>query len=190
MEDFPAHLKAFGKNGYTLIELMIVMAVMALLAGVGWLGFRNYEYSAQLSNAQRDLINRLQAARDEALSGVLASGSSTHFAQILPSRTYTVDGHSLVVGQNVVISAVSPAGAAVNIYFFHPSELKEEHSDPASCPDSCHDGVTCHFACQGLSPVSDEIVIALQHERTGLRRCVKIEGSGMRVNRINEDDCL
>jgi len=43
------------QSGFTLIEVMIVAAIIALLAGIGLPSYRNYVLRGQLANATADL---------------------------------------------------------------------------------------------------------------------------------------
>lgn len=179
----PAHLRKKNFLGYTLIELMVVMAVMAMITGIGWYGFRSYSYQTQLSDSQRNLTSRLLAARNEALAGVLVGGSPIHYAQFVVSSQYIIDGQNFNVGENVEISDISPAKAII-FYFFHPSQKEDEES----CPECCH------FACDLTDfsnpiPIDGDIRITFQHRLTLARKCLKVEGQGLRINRIYEFDC-
>ena len=59
-------------HGYSLIELLVAMAVLAILTGTAFLGYRSNRL--QINNAQRLVIGALRGARASAIS------KSVHFA--------------------------------------------------------------------------------------------------------------
>jgi type IV pilus assembly protein PilE len=50
-------MKMIKQRGFTLIEVMIVAAIIALLAGIGLPSYRDYVLRGQLANATADLAN-------------------------------------------------------------------------------------------------------------------------------------
>jgi type IV fimbrial biogenesis protein FimT len=60
------------QRGFTLIELMVTIAVLAVLLGVGVPSFRSMIESNRLAAASNDLVTGLQFARSEAIKrGIL-----------------------------------------------------------------------------------------------------------------------
>jgi len=73
------------KAGFTLIELMIVIAIMAILAGIAAPNFQTYMAQRRLNGAARQVMTDLMAARMKAVSlnqRVKVSFGSTHIYQI------------------------------------------------------------------------------------------------------------
>ncbi|OGH41754.1 MAG: hypothetical protein A3H79_01245, partial [Candidatus Levybacteria bacterium RIFCSPLOWO2_02_FULL_36_8b] len=58
------------QKGFTLIELMIALSIMAVLGTVGIAGFRNYSQIQVLQSAVNDFASVLNTARSRALSQV------------------------------------------------------------------------------------------------------------------------
>jgi len=73
------------KAGFTLIELMIVIAIMAILAGIAAPNFQTYMTQRRLNGAARQVMTDLMAARMKAVSlnqKVKVSFGSNHTYQI------------------------------------------------------------------------------------------------------------
>ena len=47
-------------QGFTLIEIMVTIGIIAILSSVSWVGFKNYQPSLTLSVASRDLTTDLR----------------------------------------------------------------------------------------------------------------------------------
>lgn len=59
-------MRQIAKNGFTLIELMVVVAIVAILAGIAAPSFRDMIRNNRLATATNDLIGELALARSEA----------------------------------------------------------------------------------------------------------------------------
>lgn len=56
------------KNGFTLVELIVVTAVMGILSALGGVGFIDYSNTARLNAAANELATILNVAKSNSLS--------------------------------------------------------------------------------------------------------------------------
>lgn len=63
-------------RGYTLIELLVALSILALIFGIGFSGFRDYSRKQGLETVARQLRGDLATAKQKASSGI----KSTHAA--------------------------------------------------------------------------------------------------------------
>jgi len=75
-------------RGFTLVELLVVFALLALLVGLVPIAFGRLHESAQYRDTVRAVLTDMRAARQLAQS----QGTETRFAVHLPSRTFGVVG--------------------------------------------------------------------------------------------------
>lgn len=57
------------KRGFTLVEILIVIATLTLLFGIGYANFRDFQRRQQVEMAKRTVIADLRLAQESALSG-------------------------------------------------------------------------------------------------------------------------
>jgi prepilin-type N-terminal cleavage/methylation domain-containing protein len=103
--------KARGESGFTVVELSIVMAVLALASTLAVLSYRDTLPTTRLREATTDLFTAISLARVSALSQ-----GSTMTVQLVGSGT-TVSGTDVTVtgtsGVPIGIQVTSAAGAMV-----------------------------------------------------------------------------
>jgi type IV fimbrial biogenesis protein FimT len=61
-------MKIFNKTGFTLIEMMIVVAIMGILSAIAAPNFAHYMAERRLNGAARMVMSDLMAARQKAVS--------------------------------------------------------------------------------------------------------------------------
>jgi type II secretion system protein H len=61
-------MKRFNKTGFSLIELMIVIAIMAIISAIAAPNFMHYMAERRLSGAARMVMSDLMAARQKAVA--------------------------------------------------------------------------------------------------------------------------
>jgi len=76
------------QRGFTLVELLVVFAVIALMVALVPIAFGRLHESAQYRDTVRAVVSDMRAARQQAL----AQGTEARFAVSLPTRTFGVVG--------------------------------------------------------------------------------------------------
>lgn len=72
----PLRLK-FLNQGFTLIEIVVVLAVLMVIASTSFVGFNRYNQTQRLNSATEDLRNNLNEARSNSLSGFIFQCTSS-----------------------------------------------------------------------------------------------------------------
>ena len=67
LASIPTRAKPGRMRGFTLVELLAVMAIAAILLGVGFPSMKSFVKSIQLSTASNDLLAGILMARSEAI---------------------------------------------------------------------------------------------------------------------------
>ena len=80
-----------GLRGFTLVELLVVLAIMALLIGLVPVAFERMRESAQYRSTLRAMLTEMRGARYRAV----AEGVETRFKVNLTERSYGVEGQPL-----------------------------------------------------------------------------------------------
>ncbi|MDR1969201.1 MAG: type II secretion system GspH family protein [Burkholderiaceae bacterium] len=75
-------------RGFTLLELLVVIVIMALIAGLAPLAFGRLHEAAQYRDTVRAVLTDMRAARQQAL----VQGSEVRFAVNLQQRRFGVEG--------------------------------------------------------------------------------------------------
>ena len=98
-------IRNFAQRGFTLIEAMVVISIMAILAGTSVSSFVWLNQSTQIRGATFDLIADLDFARSEAVK-------RNADVVVAPRNGDWVNGWTIAFGANV-LRARDPVGAAV-----------------------------------------------------------------------------
>ena len=70
------HASAHGERGFSLVELLIVVAIVALMAGVALPGIAQYIRNYKIRGAAQEVTGELQAARSKAIMSNTNAGVS------------------------------------------------------------------------------------------------------------------
>lgn len=110
----PRHVTLRGERGFTLIELVVSISILAVLSGIGAPAFMSMISTQRLKTATFDLYATLTFARSEAIkrnSVVTIAPRGGNFA-----NGYDVDTGGLVLRSQIVSSGViidAPVGIAL-----------------------------------------------------------------------------
>lgn len=69
--------KVLHPKGFTLIEIVVVVATMAILFGLGYANYRDFQRRQQLDGVVREFKGNLRLAQQLALSGKKPTGCTT-----------------------------------------------------------------------------------------------------------------
>ena len=72
-------------SGYTLIELMVVLAVICFIATIAFYGIKSYDNSQAVINEQLDFVNQLRSEQNKVING--ADGLNTRSVSIPAGAT-------------------------------------------------------------------------------------------------------
>lgn len=96
------HAEHTGTRGYSALELVVVMGIASILAGIGFQAFQVIRLGSALSSAQRAVVAALESARwrainsgavhtvDLSASGTIAVTKSGTAVESLPLGEYSV----------------------------------------------------------------------------------------------------
>lgn len=108
------------KNGFSLIEVIIGVSLLALVASAGWFSFSSYAARRELESGTARVAALLSEARSKTLAGENSSAYGVHFetdrAVLFRAPTYSggnTDNKTELMPRRVTISTVSFSGSEV-----------------------------------------------------------------------------
>lgn len=154
-------------SGFTMTELMVVVAIAGILAAIAAPSFRSLIQSQQVKNASFDLFSSLSLARSEAIK----RNSNVTVTPV----TYPVTSPSAHDEYGWVIVALNnPSTSTDDTTIRNQSQEKgvDLRPDPNNSPWVTYKG-------NGRATTAPVFTIDAYGETTSYARCVKIELSGM-----------
>lgn len=112
------------KNGFTLIEIIVAIAILTILFSVSILYYSTSSESAKLSTASQDIISNIKLAKDRTVASLASSSYGMHFenSQYVMFRGTSYSAldpnnifYALPVGME--IANISLEGGGVDIIF-------------------------------------------------------------------------
>lgn len=186
--------------GFTIIELMVVLGVIALISAIALYGLSQYNSTQPLDNAQKEFVTKLRSLQNQVVNG--SDGVSVKSVVLPPSSNCTVNSCSYTVvnsylSSTYVTTAVSlPKGVqfanlAVNptaICLSNPNLTNFSAGQPCVTDAGLKRGCTSGraFVCDDGTTPSINVTSPFEvvFSQGAAQRKVILEGSGMRINRI------
>lgn len=104
-----------AQHGATLIEMLIGIAILAILMMVGLPSYTAWMQNTQIRNATESVLNGMQLARNEAvrrnINVQLALGAQSSWTISVPSTAEQIQSRTYGAGSTNVTVAVLPANA-------------------------------------------------------------------------------
>jgi prepilin-type N-terminal cleavage/methylation domain-containing protein len=71
-------------KGFSLLELVIVLAILAIIMGIGWSGLINFRSTTEMQNAYSELVSVIRTEQNKAKNAVSSAqdGTTPHFYTI------------------------------------------------------------------------------------------------------------
>lgn len=134
-----------GEQGYTLLELMVVIALLSLMLLFGVPQIQTQFYEQELEHAARQFIYHAQFARQRALHGgrdMLLKPISTHDVAANWNSGWQLEGIGTKGSPEMIVRHSLPANIAIHSKGFRDpySEQSQVRFNPAGAAKSKHGG--------------------------------------------------
>ncbi len=101
------------KDGFTIIELLVVISIMALFIGATLAQYNTYTQQLKLKNEAKKLVDVLELAKKKALSADLQDKNCSNFTGY--RLTTSVNSYSLLFGCSSVYTSVQNYNLPTNV---------------------------------------------------------------------------
>lgn len=164
------------RRGYTILELVVVLAVIGVIATIAFFGFGSFNKTQFVIDAQSQFLGNLRAAQNQVRNG--ASGSSVRAVRIINATSYSLpDGTVITLPNGVTLSPASSSSIC-----FTNSNLAQFAASPNNC-GTCTSGST-GFVCNSSSALSAaDFTVTFTNGSSS--RSVIVRGTGMNITRID-----
>ena len=133
MVRFPADMRAYQARGFTLIELMTVVAVVAILSTIAMSSYSNYVLRTNRTEGRMALL-AIQVAQEKFFlqNNAYAQSIATVIAAPPAGLGVTLSGAGVTPGGKYTIS-FDPAFTSANIYRLQADATGAQTHDTAAC---------------------------------------------------------
>lgn len=171
-----AHLP---KNGFTLVELLVVMSIMAITGIFTLSNFRSFGEDQNLKSAVLDLQSQLRSAQTNATANAICINNGGGTWQV------TYSGSTASVNCQEAGAAPAPTSVPKTVTLGSNIQIEEVSGIPSSsCPNSAAVPFTISFNPLsgnmriGNSSACSSLSIGLMNSKTGTRRFLTVEQGG------------
>jgi prepilin-type N-terminal cleavage/methylation domain-containing protein len=115
-------------DGFTMLELVVVMAIASVLMAIGIFGFTNWQRTAQQQGSASQLVSTLRTASERAISE-----GRTYCVDISAGTSYTVWRYACATtGTPAPVQVAGPYTAAARVSLVTTNTLPAGAACPAS----------------------------------------------------------
>jgi prepilin-type N-terminal cleavage/methylation domain-containing protein len=154
-----------GKNGYTLIEILVALTIVGLIFGIGYVSFRDFARRQAVAGLARSVVGDLRLAQEQSLSGKKPS-------DIFCDSPNTLNGYNfrVVSSQNYVLEANCSGGNVQTKSVTLPSDLFISTPNP--------NPITFKILGEGTNLGSADATMTVSQTGTTHTRAISVSQSG------------